>query len=589
MAMLTPAEAERLLFASVAAIAVGALAGLVLVWVKFRMYRRSFEAAAKSRKPVKEPGERSLYDLIRLQHERRPKLPLELDRFPSIKAPGEDGLTYAPGLKDVLSRRVPREKDWKRVRRVVRQVCLGELTNWKSVEAELKGLPAAASADALLEHTTWEEATPPVRKVFLDVAKHSTDYEAVKWGIVVGGLRATRRQLDDLFLLAHHPEFTPYCVWLIQNACEDAPHYKRPLVDLLAESTQWGVVTLIDQLIEDDDLMRDPDVQRKILVHGMENCAGLEMELAFTLARKLDMRRFLGEARGDDRVYRRVVDLMTTLATEPQPLGGLADLPDGERLYAGFVAMLSEREPEINALYAMEALRGFLEEQAGGWKTRDEKLARLRISWERAFSLERVRAGFDDKDRGWFSFELTKRYRLKDMLGEVRERFGRNPDVHSISTLAQFGRRKDLQSLLDAAGRVVDLEWRARHAIGDPTPWGPQHEKSAEYAEIIAALGRLGTIEAAREIARALSDYEGGVRAAALKAASELPPGMRNGELLDLVRERLCDPSDNAALEAALAARRFGIRLDPEEFAAVVGARHDPAPEFLSALRALRS
>lgn len=587
--MLTPAEAERLIFVSVAAIAVGALGGLILVWVKFRMYRRAFEHSSFRASASEEGGEPSLYEMIRRQYERRPLAPLELDRFPTIKAPGAEGMTYAPGLKDVLSRRVPSEKDWKRVRRVVRQVCLGEISHWKSVEAELRGLPAAASADALLEHTTWEEATPPVREVFLEVARRSKDYEAVKWGIVVGGLRATRPQLEDLLLLARHPEFTPYCVWLIQTAGEDAPQFKRALVKLLSESTQWGVVTLIDQLVEDEDLARDPDVQRKMLVHGMENCEGLEMELAFTLARKLNLKRFFSEARRDDRIFRRVVDLMATLATEPQPLGGLADLPDGERLYSGFLATLSEREPEINQLYALDALRDFLLEQAGGWATRDEKLSDLKTRWERAFSVERVRAGFDDEDRSWFAFELVKRFELSELLGVVRERFAKSPELGTISVLAHFGERDDLQALLDSIGRVTDLEWRGGHRIGGPTPWGPQHEKSAEYAEIVGALGALATPEAARALGRAVRDYEGSVRAAALRAAADLPEALRGGELPDLVRERLLDPSDGAALEAVLAAKKFGIRLDSEEFAAVVSARTEPAPEFLSALRALRA
>jgi len=587
--MLSPAEAERLLFVSVAAIAVGALGGLILVWVKFRMYRRAFEGGMPPSASLEERGKPSLYDMIRRQHQRRPLAPLELDRFPMIKAPGGDGMTYAPGLRDVLSRRVPQEKDWKRVRRVVRQVCLGEISQWESVEAELRGLPAAASADALLEHTTWEEATAAVRKVFLEVAKRSTDYEAVKWGIVVGGLRATRSQLEDLLLLARHPEFTPYCVWLIQTACEDAPQFKRSLVNLLSESTQWGVVTLIDQLIEDDELVRDPDVQRKMLVHGMENCEGLEMELAFTLAKKLNLKRFFSEARRDERVFRRVVDLMATLATEPQPLGGLADLPDGEKVYAGFLATLSEREPEINALYAMDALRDFLQEQAGGWESRDYRLADLNARWERAFSSERVRAGFDDEDRSWFAYDLVKRYELTDLLDEVRTRFRKDPELGAISVLAHFARKKDLQALMDSIGRVSDMEWRSRHSIGGPAPWGPQHERSVEYAEIVGALGPLGTPEAVRVLARAMCDYEGTVRAAALRAAAALPTGMRNGELLELVRERLCDPSDTAALEAVLAAKKFDIRLDGEEFAAVVSARTEPAAEFLSALRALRA
>ncbi|PCI37277.1 MAG: hypothetical protein COB53_06990 [Elusimicrobia bacterium] len=586
--MLSPAEAERFLFACVAAVAVGAIAGLVLVWIKFRMYRRAFEGPLPSQNSS-DKREPSLYDLIRKQHESRPKAPLELDRFPSIKAPGGEGLTYAPGLRDVMSRRVPKEADWKRVRRIVRQVCLGELTHWKSVEGELAGLPAAASADALLEHTTWEEATEPVRRVFLDVARRSNDYEAVKWGIVVGGLRATRRQLDDLFLLAHHPEFTPYCVWLIQNACEDAPQLKRSLVNLLAESTQWGVVTLIDQLIEDEELMLDPDVQRKALIYGMENCDGLAMEVAFTLAGAIDLRRFFGEARGDDRVYRRVVDLVTTLANEPQPLGGLDDLPNGEKVYSDFMTLLEKREPEINALYALDSLRVFLEEQAGDWESRDVLLSDINSRWEKAFSIQRVREGFDDADRGWFSFELTKRYRLKELLGEVRSRFSKAPSLVSISTLAAFGGRENLELLLHSIGRVVDFEWRARHVIGDPSPWGPQHEKSAEYAEIVHSLGRLGTEDAIEEIKTALCDYEGTVRTAALHATAELPRSKQDAALVDLVRERLSDPYDAAALEAAITARGLPISLSLKEFEVIVACRKDPAPEFITALRALQS
>ena len=74
---------------------------------------------------------------------------------------------------------------------------------------------------------------------------------------------------------------------------------------------------MIERLVQDEELIRDPEVQRQILIYGMENNDGLAMEVAFTIASYIDMPRFFREAQQDSKLFRRLTDLWNTLLTDP--------------------------------------------------------------------------------------------------------------------------------------------------------------------------------------------------------------------------------------------------------------------------------
>jgi len=47
---------------------------------------------------------------------------------------------------------------------------------------------------------------------------------------------------------------------------------------LLPMARQWGVINLMEDIIREGSLIKDPAVQKSIVIHGMENCDGIPME-----------------------------------------------------------------------------------------------------------------------------------------------------------------------------------------------------------------------------------------------------------------------------------------------------------------------
>jgi hypothetical protein len=417
------------------------------------------------------------------------------------------------------------------------------ITEWKQIEAKLHGIRAIACVDSVLEDITRSGIAFKAVRLFWAMAKRSSNYEVIKWGIAIGTLSGDgEEKLHDLLIFARHPEFTLYSGYAIRRLATAMPELKRYLGELLPVSKQWGVIKLIEQIVRESDLIQDVDVQRKVLIFGMENNDGIPMEVAFTIAENIDLSRFVHLAETDTRVYVAIVQLMETLITEPNPLGGIDELPDGEALLEEYVRMLTKRPSDVRMLCALREMEEYLTTREPTKHGPTELLLQVRQLWEKNFDDSVLRVGLKNSDTRWRTLNLIEKLRIVSLLPEVREAFHQNPDYPSISVLAEIGTVEDLSLLLASVSRLVNMRDRAGKEISPINIPVTESKGALEYGRIVEALGRLATPEAIAHLKFAASDYDPTVRRSACKAFARMPLDKVDPEIASLIHQRLNDP-----------------------------------------------
>lgn len=550
-----PSEAAVLMKYLLIGLAAAVVAG-VIVW---SMRRNPSQPLLDSSARLNSTDGPSIYELIQRQVEERPDEPLDYTPFPEISS-SEGSLSFAPGALDmVIGGREEAQKPWRMAREVIDAINASKLTDWRVAEANVAQINAATEVDKLLEDLYVRDATPEVKRTFWEVAKGSRDYNAVKWGIAIGSLRLRDDEIPPLLDFARHGEFTVYASHALLRASEESPGLKEHLVGLLPYARQWAVISLINYIVQDESLISKPDVQRDVLIYGMENNEGIPMEVAYTIANAVDLGPLFAKARTDDRLYVASTELMETLLGDPAPLGGLADLENGEEVFDAYMALLTERETDIRTVNSLGTIEDFLRDQELSWESRKHRLAEVEVIARDRYSDEIVRAGIRDSDTRWMALTLVRTRGLMSLLSDVEAAFRENPDFNAIATLAEIGGNQQLQLLMDSIPQLVELDERARQPRSEINVWGPDHRGGMEYAQVVRNLGKLGTPEAIGHLKRAASDYDPRVRDAAMAGFADLLDEAFDDEIREHVRQQLSAPPDRISDDTKRAAARAGL------------------------------
>jgi hypothetical protein len=494
--------------------------------------------------PGSQPGSQSLFELIAAEVSRNPNAPLDESLFPKIHVGGNSELAYAAGAVDaVISVSSNADKDCEVVENVIAKIERGKIKEWREVEQGLRGVRAIGSVDAVLEHLKRSRISSKAIQLLWTTAKFSSDYEVVKWGIALGSLGGNgEEKIRDLVKFARHPEFTLYSGYAIRRMAAARPELKRYLVELLPFSHQWGVIKLIQQIIGEKDLIRDTEVQRKVLIYGMENNGGIPMEVAFTIAGNIELSRFVHLAETDAQLYVAVSKLVDTLITQPNPWGGIDQLVDGDVLLAEYLEMLTKRPTDIRMLACLDIVKEHLAAHEPVKEKDAVFLSEVERLWAERFDDNVLRAGLRNADTRWLTLDLIGKLKIGSVLPEVREAFQREPDYSSISVLAELGNDEDLQMLFSAIPRLVDLKDRANRKISPVNVHGPESKGAFEYGRIVEALGRLATPDAIAHLKSAASDYDPMIRRSACKAFARMPLDKVDEDIAKIIHERLNDP-----------------------------------------------
>ena len=505
------------------------------------------------------PSDSSLYQLIREQVEKAPDQPVDYTLFPSVQSVSNE-ISLAPGLMDALVGGTDKtSKGWQVIRDAIKDINRGRIKDWQTVENAIKGITTSSQVDSLLHNLAVADVSPAVKRIFWDLARNSHDYEGVKWGIAVGGIFLAREELRDLLLFARHGEFSLYTSHVLIRESERHPEFKQHLIALLPVCRQWAVIRVIDYVVADKELIADLGNQEKVLVFGMENNDGIPMEVAFTIAKFIDVPFFLDQARDNRRVRTAVILLFESLLTEPQPLGGIHDLNDGRNLFERYLSLVQTAAPDFEVLRALHGIELFLKDEDRAWVDREQLLDKVKKIYDSILKPDILRAGlWEDRNR-WLACKIIKEMELSDLLPDIVNCFKAKPDRAVMDAMGCIGAAEQLEMLLQQIPAIVDLGARENVPRSKINIHGAQGAANMDYALIVRYLGRLGTPEAVRQIKTAAEDYDPQVRSAAMAAIVDLPPDRVDDRLKRQIMDCLADSPPYLVEAAEKAAARLGI------------------------------
>lgn len=518
---------------------------------------------AANRRPLATAGERtrepSIYQQVRAQLQESPGGALDVSKIRSDDPAEEGRVRFAPGAVDAIFGPGKEADGGATVLDVIRKLSRGEVGDWTAVDAVVGDFRAASNVDHVIRQLRASDVTPRVRERFWELALKSRRTESVKWGIAIAGIGLRKEELETLLELAHHAEFTLFAAHVLMREGAQEPSYRRKLVELLPSARQWGVIHLIDYIVVSEDLIVDADVQRDVLLYGMEHNDGIPMEVAFTIAKAVDVPRLIAVGRDDHRVRRAITSLMHSLLTEPRPLGGLADLDGWEGLYDAWVQSLEQRDSDTLLLGSLRSLKVFLTGDKPEWGRRKDEQDRIAFLWREKFSLKALREGLGSEIDHWLALQIIAEQGVRELLPDVRQVHMQKPEYCTIDVLAKLGNEEDLEFLRASISKLVDVEARKRFPLSSENVYGPRHRNVFEYGHIVRAMGRLATPAAVATIKCALIDYDPHIRAAACDAVAKLGKSLVDDEIRSLVQCRLKDSPDYVAEAARAAAGACGL------------------------------
>ena len=470
-------------------------------------------------------------------------------------------LSFAAGALDGIGSRFTDDTadDEAHLSKLFDDIRRNKISNWQALDERITRRSCQKNIDNVLAGLKGTPTSRLKPELFRHLALNSRDYEAVKWGIVIGAMDGAPDFRDNLLVLARHSEFTLYAVDALLRQYSHAIELKQDLLFLLTVTQGWGTIRLVEQILSDSCLQTDRSVQRECLIHGMEKCGGIPMEVAFTIASNIDMDYFLVLGETDKRVFQNFSWLMISLLTEPNPLGGLRELPNGQAIFDKYFALLHRAEPDTYVLAGLRAMDFFVNDDETTWADKSSALRRIRSLLDERATPEVLRTGLLDPSTRWVALKITREKRVMELVPDVERLFLDTHDFSSIEVLSELGGSRELEILFQEIPKLVDVLERESRPLSQVNVIGVEHKNAFEYAAVVKSLGRLGTTDAIVALKRAFRDYDPLVRAAACDAVRSLDRSKLDLEITDLIQERLGDKPQFVVEAARRSAAWIGI------------------------------
>jgi|GEM_PF-2543758 len=515
---------------------------LALNW--YSQYRLVKNLRIIPRKVEPDPSDPSLYELIREQAEEDPDETLDYTPFPELPT-DDDGTSYLPGARDIVQTGPFTVVEWKRDQIVgaIHGVRTHRLDDWRTLELYLRDVDPNIYQDVVLRQFPLKRITDDVRELFQEVALMGTDYTAVKWGIIVGCIGATRGEIEELMQLARHAELASYVCGAIVTEIKRIPNIIELLPKLLPITDGWGFFQAYHYVASNPQLIARPDIQRAAMIHGMRNGSYARMHLAGRFLTELDLPRLQEEAVSDPELAEALVDLLEVIMLEPEAPGMIAGLSNGEELLDSFVTMIGRLQPSIDALRGTRAVCILLGTESLAWPSRRERMEAAYTRFTALLDPDILTAAITEDNHRWDALRIILEIEYEVLLPVVLEDFRRRPDAMNIEVLGRLGEEEHLRALI---GRLPDDAAIARRSLLSPRELGTPAvlEESAAYAAIIRHLGKSGSREDLARIKTAAVDVHPWVRASAMIAMRNIQRWTLDAESRDLVQRGLDDAAE---------------------------------------------
>jgi len=485
--------------------------------------------------------EASIYGQINAWLRAHPGEPLDYGALPPVP-PGRDGTMYHPGLRDLL----PGEADEAGCNHIVaaiRAVGGRRITSWRSLEQKVRSIEPGPYHEKVLRKLRNGMVSLTVRDLFAEMAVRSTDYAAVKWGIIVASTGASLAELEMLLPLARHSEFTYYiCSGLHRGSTRDGVHMLL-IEELITMTEGWGLYQAITHTAQIRDLKNDWELQRNCVIRGMRHGGSARSNIAEIIMRNLDAVILLDRATDDTELAGAMLELLEAIIWTPEPPGMLGELDGAERVARRYVEWLESLPPTIGTLRGLRSLAIALANDDLPLENREVLFSRTRdIFLQQVDPVELAEAIRTDHMRE-VALQIVVELELADMAPVVLEDFRKRPSALNIDVLGHIGQGEYLHLLLESLPDRRTLQER-REIARDAMISGELHNSSAMYAAAIRHMGKLRHPEALASIKTAAADFHPWVRSAALYAMGTLQRWTLDAESRQLIRTCLTDSHD---------------------------------------------
>lgn len=492
------------------------------------------------------PQGASIYEEILLQDWEHASKPLNYERFPKIPHDSADGF-YSPGERFVLRARTtsPEPTAWQRVYFVIKHVSNKKITDWRVLEQNVIDVDPDDNVDLLLAHLQTNDVPATTVALFLTMARQSSSYRGVIWGITIGSINLPSVRIKDLLTLGRHSELTPYvCIALRREAMRDGA-FAEGLSDLQRIAYDWGAIQATHSLIHLESTKADRTLRRDVVVHAMRNGLFLRTELAVMLVEKGVVNDLVSIALNDAELREGLVDLVESITLQPEVPGPLREIENAELLVESIINNVASWPADIATLVLLRSIGIFLTfDTKVEWEHRERWLEKMREIYFEILTLDALRDAITEDHRRNAALAMVVEVEATDLLPEVLDDFHKRPERINIDVLGRLGNHQHLRALLEAIPGIVNLEARPSLERNAEEFGNEENRVSYLYASIVSHLGRLGTPEALAYVRSAGRDPHPWARTAAMEALNSLQRWTLDKSSKELVRICLGDEID---------------------------------------------
>ena len=499
-----------------------------------------------------------LYKQVQQSIALHPDGPIPHDEFPQIAA-DTPGVLYQPGARDLAEHDTATDDAWMTIMAAVYAARKNKLTNWQVLEHNVKSVPFGKHVNTVLKQLTFDELTFNVRTLFLTLARHSSDYEAVKWGILIGSIKEINSiEINDLLLLARHSEFTFVVCHILSRRARWYSHHYPNIVLLLPLTEGWGLYRVIDALAKEPELWKREGMHRDVVIFATKNGGGAKAQIASMLLSSDEFPDLLNGAQGDETLGYALLDLLDAILWADQLPGFMGTLQNGGSITGGYLDLIAGLPPAIEVL---ATLRGILILSGMDDLTWEEKSAlhdRAETMLLERLARETITDAIQSGNHRETAMLLIREVGLNDLLYLVLEDFRREPTPLNIQLLGSMGNEEHLQEILRLLPEPEEVLKRGE--ITDESPFSVDlYKRSIIYAAVIRYAGKQRTPAAISRTNAAARDFHPWVRASAMISMQFLQAYTLNAESKALVRDCLNDPEEIVRNAAEMTARHHAL------------------------------
>lgn len=483
----------------------------------------------------------SLYSQISAVVAVHPNQPIDYEGFPPIPSEEPDRF-YQPGARDVFVDASAGDDRWKTVVAAILSAYRNKLDDWQVLEYNIKSVPFREHVNNVLAHLNVIGITYNVRSVFLDLVRHSSDYNAIKWGILIGEVRELEpHEIKDLVLMARHSEFTlPVCHALSRKTGWYQNYYHH-LLDLLPVTEGVGLMYVVKHVLDEPLFQYQTRAHRDAVFYAMQHGSIARYPLALDIVDRENFVDLFAEGTTDHPLAFALLELLDALIWGEEPPGHLPNHPRGVELIDRYFDLIASLPDSIETLGALRSIYIMLGYETIVWQEREMLRERAISMLLERLSRETLESAIRDGHRQDIVLLLIMEGELTDLTYLALEEFRNRPTPLAADTLGTMGTPEHLEEMLRALPDHSEISERSKFAR-DTMISATFHERSLFYASIIRHIGRLGTSEAIERIKEAARDVHPMVRAAGMTGMRSLQQWTLDAESRELVRFCLGDP-----------------------------------------------